>query len=423
MGIRSVTILGLLLAGIFLYPGILIDIFDQPVLPDLQTPTAPASRVFPNPKKADAEFVSILPIVSFWDDVSKEVVPVQFFGCSGGSLRKESDIFMTIKLERILGQTESNTIYAAGERFAIKYNAHCVGADGQDGAFSDPLALESDFLNAVNRNAPQVAIRQHYLSPTVAIPKSTKGFGKLAHAPPKCRSPAHVRFLVVERVSATLWNLLPGNKAFPVNVVAAMGIQLVRLLRQLHALNIAHGDIHLSNVAVSKRDPAELILIDFGLARRPRSDISRDHTLPIWCHEYISPWESLNWGRSYRDDMFRAIQLLAILLHGKEYGKALGRVCTEDSAPAKKRYFIHLKSKENLFHTTFNVGDPNMPVKYHIPPSSHRGRQISLFAQLLRVVRMPATPSEKPDYDIIEQILTQLVDAPEGRDPAELLFK
>jgi hypothetical protein len=381
------------------------------------------------------------PITTLWDDPSHELIPVDLFASLSEQddaplLRRhttDSPQFMKVFLTGILGQTRNNTIYnmrVDGSRdLAVKYNGHCVGDDDQAGEFLDPLALETHFLKRVNEGAPEVAIKHYFTSEAVPLPprgSSRSLYGKLGKRPPTCplgAAPTHVRLMIMEKIAGTLYRFISNKKRIDLNHAVSMGIQMVRLLRDLHALGIIHGDIHPGNIGVAHRNPPRLIVIDFGAARRPRADIKKGISTRIWCNGYISMWESIYWPPSYRDDMFRMVQMLAIMMHGMEYYDALCAVCNHHSNRADTEHYYDLKSRLNFFNTVIHVpfsDKSHITKEYYLANRPRRDITVQLFDQLLQVVRSPASPTDKPDYDRIENILTHIRNAPSGTDPAHI---
>jgi serine/threonine protein kinase len=353
----------------------------------------------------------IRPIETFWGDRGREVIPGDIFGGPHPD-------FVVVPIRGPLAGNGNNTIYTSGGHSILKYNVHCVGEDGQNGEYPDPIALESEFIKRINQDAPGVAAKLHYTSESVVAPPH--GTGKHHTHLPVCPGDTRpsVRFMVVERIRVTVHQLFEKYKSFEMDYVAAFGIQLVRLLRQLHSLGIAHGDIHPGNIGVSYQ--GELILIDFGLARYPPPD-SRPRNDGFWCSAYISAWETENSTRSFRDDMYRMVQMLAILTHGAKYVNVVGEMCSVNNTREDLHHFMDLKFRANFFHTSLRVSRPaggsrsfDFRVKNY--------EDVNLLDQLLRLVRAPTSPAKKPDYDAIENVLTDIRRAPKGVDPGDIDF-
>jgi serine/threonine protein kinase len=364
--------------------------------------------------------------------VLTEVIPANFLLPTAVSDDDEQQVTV-VELAMKIGSSRNSTVYSFRKNdrdYAIKYSAFCTGVDRVLGLFPDPIALEAHFLAAVNAGAPDAAVEFYH---SASVEATFDALPKLEHLLPSCPDdkPAAIKYIIVERAFTVLSRLLATHQSFSLPTVAALGLQMTRLLRRVHDLGIAHGDIHLGNVAVSVR--RRLILIDFGLARRvqPGSITQRAKGL-LWCVGLISPWEILHWNASYRDDIFRMVQLMAFLLHGGAYAKVIENICSSQHTKYDDlTHFYHYKTRANIFDTVVRVpteGGLHVSHEYSIadPRSrvlpSDQVRVTQLLADLLAVVRAPATPYTKPDYDRIEQILIEVRNAQPGEDPSGVDF-
>ncbi len=359
------------------------------------------------------------PNMDLWQDRGFEMFPAGIF--TGKSKTKLS---LTSLLEPI-GDTSKSTVYPIagyGGKWAVKYTMFCP-VDGLD-----PVERESTFLKLVNRNAPSVALRHLYTSESIALPDQR---GKISRLHIDCgggTSLPRVRYIITEKVGLNLHQIGLRNGNQPVHIVAALGIQMIRLVKQLHAMNIVHGDIHPGNVAVSLRKPRNLILIDFGSAMFPLASLREQDFMddsngeemdPDWvsCHPFLSVWESEGQPASFRDDVYRVVQSMAVLMHGIGYAENMAMFCHPHATVSDTMNYLEVKRKHNLFDTTFRVSDhTGVENIFSYPIESAKGvnpiniRVIrNLFEALMAAVRHPESPFDKPDYELIEYLLTQLV--------------
>jgi serine/threonine protein kinase len=376
---------------------------------------------------------SAWPLLTYWNNPSHEVVPTDLFHPGDESVGHPLPPYTSVALGHNLGNSANTTLHELygpdGQVMIIQYDAHCIGEDGE---FADPVLRESHYLELINTEYPELTHKLLYTSYASLAPPGSKRFSKLVRSLPVCSDgfPARIRFLVVENVSSTLQRLLVRNGPYSLPHIAAIGLQMVRLVRKLHTMGIAHGNLQLLNVVVSNREPRELMLTDFESARKPRTDITQDESLGVSCHPYNSMWESVHWGKSYRDDIFRVVLMMAFLAHGIEYQKILAIVCNREAHSSDIDHYVEIKSTLNFFDTVIRVRQSNGSHRaYPFLLSQVEPEFIAecctrfLLEKLLRVVRAPATPNDKPDYDEIERILILIRQAAPGEDPAFVQFQ
>lgn len=143
--------------------------------------------------------------------------------------------------------------------------------------------------------------------------------------PPGCAA----RLLVLDNAGEfDLWELGPWLTDTNLAEIAA---KCIRMLKNLHAFGIVHGDIHAWNIVTSSRaDPAGGVrLIDFGLAE-PFVDANGRH-LPqrrvaqrgVKNPDWLSPLEIEGLSKSRRDDMYRLSEMLLQLRRREQIGRGL----------------------------------------------------------------------------------------------------
>jgi hypothetical protein len=161
---------------------------------------------------------------------------------------------------------------------------------------------------------------------------------------------AEMRYLTMSMHGITLdqFITLTGGPMRPIEAVN-VGISLVRMLKKLHFLRIVHGDISSRNVLM--RSPKglgspfdDLILVDWdrahveGLVSDGFVYAGTPSTL------YQTPFESdpaaTDTFPSYRDDLYRVFEMMAVLTVGKDYYNDLKTKSEADVNAIKKRNFL-----------------------------------------------------------------------------------
>jgi serine/threonine protein kinase len=185
---------------------------------------------------------------------------------------------------------------------------------------------------------------------------------------------------------------------------ARIGIELIRKLRRLHLSgNIVHGDLHAGNV-VAARDGRGIKLIDFGHAReaQPAARIYNQsaHMKARHCRVWYSPWEyRYEEYYSYRVDVFRAVELVALLSHGPRFHQELWNICKDERFDD----FVYIKERSNLFDI-YSKG-----LIFPIAPSDRQEKLMRLTRSLSTAIRAPSSPTEIPAYETLIDILSKIV--------------
>lgn len=375
----------------------------------------------------------IVPSESFWWDRTTEVLPKYMFPYDD----TDTDSKLTT-LGEVLGRTMYSVVFAIpsfGNKWVIKYEVFCNGDDGMDNSFPDPIARESHFLKIVNAHLPKSAPVYLFSSEAIPVPNYVE-VGKLYMDMSECPPdhPPMVRYMVSEKLGKTLYWVIQHNTRIPFETAAALTLQLVRGIQELHDLGIAHGDIHLGNVAVRMNSGnRSLALIDFGKASTP-SLATKPEGPPeggVWCHGYFSVWESTFGDSSFRDDIFRSILTMAYMVHGHRYCELQESMCNHHAREDQFLAYLELKKSSNFFDIRLSVPLPEMQTAYFdytldtaILAREHRERIRELCQELLKEARAPATPLDKPNYIRIQHILIAMITLVRGpmQDPAFVEF-
>jgi serine/threonine protein kinase len=117
--------------------------------------------------------------------------------------------------------------------------------------------------------------------------------------------------------------LFKRNKAFSLQTVCQIGIQLIEALSRIHQIGYVHNDLKLENILVGDKNEEEMHfikLIDFGLSSR-YLDENGKHIKEEYRHfsgniAFGSKNALLNISPSRRDDLFSLVYLLFYLHTG-----------------------------------------------------------------------------------------------------------
>jgi serine/threonine protein kinase len=86
-----------------------------------------------------------------------------------------------------------------------------------------------------------------------------------------------IGFIVLERYDKSLLDIFIGNKkAFSLNTVCLIGIQMIEALEAVHQIGFIHNDLKPNNILIDNKRKEKLILIDFGVSR-PYLDSDGQH--------------------------------------------------------------------------------------------------------------------------------------------------
>ncbi len=288
-----------------------------------------------------------------------------------------------------LGKSTFSVVYPIARSrnmWAIKYHAYCA-----DSFPVDPMLREAYFLELISRLAPgEIANRFLYFSAGREVANVGESSPKMiltdGACPGSSKAPV-VRFIISERTGETLWNYMTPSgvanakpTALPFREAVSLGISTIRLVQKLHALNIVHGDIHLANIAFTRRNVfssqqhrSDLVLIDFERARIAESastapEAVPEHFLPMFfCHGYFSVWEAVGakhpitheiWERkpAFRDDVYRALFTMSMLIHGISAKQIPEALCSNANKDELRKAFQY-----RAYENWFDVPDIQVP--------------------------------------------------------------
>ena len=157
----------------------------------------------------------------------------------------------------------------------------------------------------------------------------------------RCMANGQVRYMVMERVGECLDSRLT-NPLSPPEAVR-VGIRVIRMLEELHqTARVIHGDIHPGNIcSILGGDPlTDLVFIDFGYASAVSDEGKCDgekECLPA--HPALTPWQLGNYGFNRRDDVFKAVYMIAGLMFGNLLERNRKSICNRPDAVTSKEAY------------------------------------------------------------------------------------
>jgi serine/threonine protein kinase len=172
--------------------------------------------------------------------------------------------------------------------------------------------------------------------------------------------------------------------------VVDIGVQMMKILKILHERGIIHGNVRFDNFI--EQGGGELLIANFDYAVRAADSI--DHVRnPVEGWEwFLSPWEIIEEPLSVRDDVYRAILSLAVLMNGPEYVNIL-----EFAMSAGKSEAFDYK----LYEFIFSIEGTPSPFETTEFSDIMKAQIIEYLDKILECVREMDDVQAKPNYDLI----------------------
>lgn len=303
----------------------------------------------------------------------------------------------------VISATDTAVVFSVNHQPSVlKYQSDCP----QDNLDVHPVLLDWWFLQHLEHLG--ITPKAYYVSP----PSSMDGMA--------CRSESRklslvrmsesdwlwctqtnvattVRFLIMEKVGDSLHGTMAMslNQRIDLIQVVQLGISSIEAIRRLHeGGGVVHGDIHAGNICLHPTRQHEVVLIDFGKAFFVDEGIANDSIREpfSWVHALFSPWDILGKRPGKRDDVFKVLLTMALVLNGPKFTEWL------TSIESNSTLSYEWKSQRNFFIS------PEFDFRKEIPET--QGVEIeNVFDEILRNVRDIPTPSHRPPYERIIQRL------------------
>jgi hypothetical protein len=240
------------------------------------------------------------------------------------------------ELSDIVGASyDQVTFLVAGfPRLLVRFMHDCVG--GPLPISPHPLAKEFWFQQEAA--LANVTRQWLFLSPPAAIPiepiSPTLGFEMTAEEFAACHfSGGTVRYMIDQKTDEIPLSQVSFPPPGPLTLsrfkfAMMLGVHLMAALARLHARGIAHGSLSISSIHFQNDATIRSISInDYFFATTPEKPMqSFGHIVPSHAG---SPWET-NSSYSFKDDVFRAIQIVAAVINPREFSEEQERMNPDD---------------------------------------------------------------------------------------------
>ena len=313
----------------------------------------------------------------------------------------------------------------------IRYNVISFTDDSKRGFCSTAtnywFLKRLEYLNI----APKVYYYSAPLDPKDVKLKGEDYIGKTQIIPSKdSETKQEIRFMIMEKVGPAIYSYmcsLPERKTTFVDAIR-IGGQIIEMIETLHALNIVHGDIHMGNVAIHNN---RLVMIDFGRSEIISEDEQMERCMKVrssyWLSPRISCWEMQKYSYSYRDDLYRWLQVMAGCMYGDKYISYMDHVnygkeeWSDEVYDAMRNYAIDMKLKGDIFEL------PLMDITSVFPENVKRSftlDEVISNCEIVEDVRrllgeivthvLQVNLFSKPDYVMIKKTLIEILGLVDG---------
>ena len=327
-----------------------------------------------------------------------------------------------LELGEILARSQESVVYTVVGRddILIKYQANCFEAMEENGPNVHPLLVETWFGRKAG--ARRIGPMIHFVSPPSRLCEINAGkcafdmdeedFGEC-----KANPRAFLRYMIVQRVyGQTLYDF---KNQFPDGIVPfpdaiKIGHTLIQFLDALHNLSgVVHGDIHLGNIMISSTNGTvgSMKLIDFGRSFENVTQPEGRIREPGWSlHSTLTAWEMDGFAYARRDDVARAIYVIAELIQPANFTAAERSMefCGIFFGPEQ---MIEYKANTNFFGLAFTPtanGTLVDPVDALHIPTENKTRIKGLLARILDLVRAMAQVNSTPPYEEIRNCFSDI---------------
>ena len=265
------------------------------------------------------------------------------------------------------------------------------------------LARDYWFLRELSQSG--VVPMSYFLSPPVRLPANDTLVKTSFNMDPDVRRMcvadrrSEVRYMVMGKARLTMSTLMVSwhakGRGIPFKWAIIIGQGMVQALRVVHSRGIIHGDIHSGNVVLLDIGQDNVGFIDFGLSlfsaewARKQEKVNEELENPFCVY---SMYENLGFRRSFRDDLYRAVLLMAMLMNDATY---YGHCMDLEQEPLEM-----LKFKRDSFLFSNPVG----PDVVSAIPGMDREDSFDIrqhLAKVLRIVRNLRQIDELPPYDSV----------------------
>ena len=289
----------------------------------------------------------------------------------------------------------------------IKYEVHCNELDEK----LHPILTDGWYTSDANAFGLAPSVR--FISPPSLLCDEIEG--KCAfeitreHYDDCKRKDGTLRYMIMDRVTgyslhdyrSLFYQKQNGAMSF-VDAVS-IGAHLINVIRRLHVeAKILHGDIHSPNIMLtpinggSNQTRIHLTLIDFERAIRiGQEPLPEEPTFSYGrlFHEYYTHWQMDGFEWAPRDDVLKAIQTIAQLMHPMSY--------LEMEASKCRRGYIVLKVWKCV--SNWFIPDPaNDPVAHLAIPEGNKAIIRANLETILKATRSLTINGPIPYFELIQ---------------------
>ena len=390
-------------------------------------------------------------------DIERAMPNPSFSSGLGVDLSRNTDVtpIGTVMLANLLAQTVDSVIYEvvlegdrSGRRFVAKYLNDCTDVLSRRPGVT--LSKEHSMLMLAKDTG--VTPNVYYLSPMIEIKVGgsvkTKSVTFSKHWVACQRLGAKVQMMLqdkggdtVDSHMALIRNIHPGSPTI-LRAGLYIGLKTISMLDGLHGLGILHGDIHGGNILFKhpKSSPAlydasidDLMLVDLGMATLLSVGFNTATSAPLESHlnpMNLSPWHLAGERLGRRDDVYRAIEMMAVMLSGGKLDAAFNKVLetqwmsashggkqvlSDAALAALTVHSMRLAKSYNLFTHDPELGYEclgGMGLE-----DSHRIEFESGLQSVMNLVKSLTGPDDEPPYADMIRILQGLIDKLDGLYP------
>jgi serine/threonine protein kinase len=232
----------------------------------------------------------------------------------------------TVQLGDVVHRGHSTTIFkiVGDDTKLIKYQVHSE----QISSTLHPLLADAWYMNEAHEAG--VGPRVLAVSPPSLLCEKQQGKCKFRMTPKEyqicTQRQCTVRYMIMERVGGINLYQLKIQRKLEMTYIFRIGVNLISKLWKLHTeALVVHGDVHSGNVMLVQQPDGRytIRLVDFGRAFRYRQNITtqRVNKPGFWFHYLLTSWQMRGYAWAARDDIARAIQIIAQLMNPvEEYG-------------------------------------------------------------------------------------------------------
>jgi len=156
-----------------------------------------------------------------------------------------------------------------------------------------------------------------------------------------------VRYMIMQKMGSSVHELISKEGSLGIPESFRLGISLVQTLEKLHDLGYIHGDIHQGNVLLPEGSDISqgVVLIDFEFAEKLDTADEAARTPPKYAHPMHTPWALAGSPPSFRDDLYRAMEVVAHAIAGP----GLYRTMVDSAGSLSRAEFHAIKSSFSIF--------------------------------------------------------------------------